>query len=206
MLKSKINKVYTKHDCERICQGDILKDITLISVEDGGKYTFSYAVILSQDCDIQTSKDTRVNEKEQRILHNQFLPNILLVPAFLVDTLKKGSHLKELYNIFQRELGKNDIDNIKKNSKEPRYHYLPYFKGLYKRKTFVVQELIIDFKIYFTISNAKDKVFTDYKSKYIATVNELYREALSQRFTNYIARIGLPNVEEKDKKCPVKDD
>ena len=195
MLKSKINKAYTKHNCERICQGDILKNVSFISVEDGGEYTFQYAVILSQDCDIQSSKVTKVDEKEQKILYNQFLPNILLVPAFLFNTLKEGSHLKKLYNIFQRTLGGKDINSIKKNSKEIRYHYLPYCKGLYKGKEYFVQELIIDFKIYFTISN--DGVFDDYKSKYIATVNELYREALSQRFANYIARIGLPNIEEK---------
>ncbi|HII95320.1 MAG TPA: hypothetical protein HA367_06270 [Candidatus Methanofastidiosum sp.] len=199
MLKSKINKIYTKHDCVRICQGDLLKDVSFITnasiIKENyyelDSFTFQYMVVLSQDCDLEYSEKTSIDQNTNQTLFNQYQPNLLLVPAFLMEDFKSGIHLKKAFDITQKVHNGKEIDKIKNNTNEIRFHYLPYYKGKYKNKIFSVQEMVIDFKIYFTLPI--NTIFNEYMEKYVATINELYREALSVRFANYISRIGLPN-------------
>ena len=183
-MKSKIDSFYVKHNCERLTQGDILRDFSFLSIDDSSEYTFQYIVIISQDCDISYSREQKEDKNTQKILYNQYLPNILFTPAFILSDFKEGIHLKKLYNVEQKTFNITDLGKIKDNSKEIRYHYLPYYED------FQVQDLIIDFKIYFTLS--LDKILKVYQDKYVATISELFRESLSQRFANYISRIGLP--------------
>jgi len=68
-----------------------------------------------------------------------------------------------------------------------RYHYL----GNAEEQQ--VPELILDFKHYFTIP--RDIAYRpDFKKCYLATMDDLFREHLSQRFANYLSRIGLPEL------------
>lgn len=55
-----------------------------------------------------------------------------------------------------------------------------------------VPEFVIDFKHFFTVP--VDVVYKQRKTIYIATIGELYREELSQRFANFLSRIGLPDA------------
>lgn len=54
-------------------------------------------------------------------------------------------------------------------------------------------ELVIDFKHYYAIP--RDTLFRMYPEHYLVTINQLFRESLSQRFSNYLSRIGLPELE-----------
>lgn len=54
----------------------------------------------------------------------------------------------------------------------------------------MIPELVIDFKHYYTIPT--EEMYEAYKENYLASVEPLYREDLSQRFANYLSRIGLP--------------
>ena len=190
-MKSKIDSFYVKHNCERLTQGDILRDFSFFSIDDSSEYTFQYIVVVSQDCDISFSREQKEDKNTQKILYNQYLPNILFTPAFILSDFKEGKHLKKLFNVEQKTFNITDLEKIKDNSKEIRYHYLPYYED------FQVQDLIIDFKIYFTLS--LDKILEVYQDKYVATISELFRESLSQRFANYISRIGLPIFGDENK-------
>jgi hypothetical protein len=107
----------------------------------------------------------------------------LFSPTFTLDSIRQGTHLTELFSIEQERINSELIRKIKTN-KDERYHYL------YRYSEYQVPELVIDFKAYYAVS--KDYFLDSYKDFYIATVNELFREFLSQRFSNFLIRIGLP--------------
>jgi len=99
--------------------------------------------------------------------------------------LKAGNHLRDLFSINQTNIGGDQFKKLKQN-KDERYHFLS------PCDEYQIPELIIDFKIYYTLQ--VDYIENRYHDCYLATINELFRELLSQRFTNYISRIGLPKI------------
>jgi len=78
MLESKISKLYERHNCSRICQGDILRDFEIIEKIIGKDrevlsktLKFNYIVILSQDCDLEQYFDPTNRKKEKRFENNK---------------------------------------------------------------------------------------------------------------------------------------
>lgn len=192
MLKSKIDKYYDQHNCQRICQGDILKDFKFNTIKSDDsevvEYYFPFIIILSQDCDLQYGLLVSSDLSHGPITSTQYLHNIIFVPAFPVDAVKSGEHLLSLFNIIQDKLDSKQFKLIKKNRNE-RYHYLINDLDLQ------IPELLIDFKAYYTLS--QEYFSAKHKPSYVATINELFRERLSQRFSNYINRIGVPEIQPK---------
>ena len=195
-MKSKIDQYYEQHDCQRISQGDILRDFKFVISGKTGvqiEILFQYIIVLTQDCDLeQGSKVSNILEDSQTGLKkvNQYLHNILFVPAFPAELLKKGEHLQGLYKIQTEPLASKLWQKIVKNS-DYRYHFLPSCPD------YQVPDLLIDFKAYYTL--AFDYFLERYHKHYLVTVNELFRESLSQRFAYYLSRIGLPELLEKEK-------
>jgi len=191
MLESKIKSHYEKHNCERISQGDILRDVNIIIVDDEGAVTsleYQYGVVLSQDCDLeQGSKVTTAphNCEDSVTEFNQFLPSILFVPAFPAELLRSGEHLVDLYQIKSQKISSALWKTLTSNN-NPRYHFLP---GEPSKQ---IPELVMDFKSYYTIPFRT--ILSKHKMYYLASVNEIFREGLSQRFANYLSRIGLPEL------------
>lgn len=190
MLKSKINSIYELHSKERICQGDILRDfIFRINQPDGTllEIKFEYIVVISQDCDLQqcSIKKEYINEGKQIIQINQFLPNILFLPAFSATTAREGTHLKDIYGIKQERINSERWGVVTSNNNE-RYHFLS------SNSDYQVPELLMDFKLYFTIGF--EYFEKTYAKNYLVTINELFRENLSQRYSYYFNRIGLPDI------------
>jgi hypothetical protein len=187
MLKSKIDKPYEKHNCARGCQGDILRDVKIRRVIDEDKVEdieLPYVVLLSQDCDIEQSLKNAIPDDIDPAKNNQYLPNALIIPAFTADSVRAGNHLSELFGINQDRISSGQFKIIKQNNND-RYHFLNAYPSLQ------IPDLLIDFKIYFSIEyNIFFKFYAD--GGYLGTINELFRERLSQRFTNYLGRIGLP--------------
>ncbi len=185
MLKSKIENLFEKHDCERISQGDILRDIKFNIVKNNNEVQeicFQYAIVLTQDCDLEQYQKKRTEIKKGEVF-NQYIPNLLIIPGFPAESLRQGDHLTELYN-YQQDRINSDKWKIVKSNKDERYHFL---KG---NVDLQVPDMVCDFKNIYTIGF--DYIFEQYKKVYLATVNELFRENLSRRFTNYFSRIGLP--------------
>jgi len=200
MLSSKINKRFEVHDCARMCQGDILRDLSLYQVtgEELDEIRFPYLIIISQDCDleqyykklneVEKENNKSAEKNEETIVKKaplQFLTNILLLPAFPSDILREGNHFTDLYNVKLDRINSANWDKIKDN-KDERYHYLKGYQD------YQVPDLVVDFKHYITLP------FIDIKNKYcnvyLSTINELFREHLSQRFGNFISRIGTPEI------------
>ena len=69
-----------------------------------------------------------------------------------------------------------------------RYHYLK-FADNDKLDGKQMPELIIDFKHYYTIN--KNVVYENI-DKRLCPIDNLFREKISQRFSYFVSRVGLP--------------
>jgi len=174
----------------RIHQGDIIKDVEYIewAVEKGddievSKLLFPNVYILSQDCDLEQDYKNR-NSKEENS-QDKYLLSVLVAPVYNAEKVYAGQHMNELeMNMSPINKNKTPGKNIQKNT-NPRYHYLEFHDNS-------MVPSVIDFKHYFSVN-------TNYlrgikKTNYFCTVSELFREDISLRFSNYLARIGLPNI------------
>ncbi|MFW9942555.1 MAG: hypothetical protein ACFFFT_16065 [Candidatus Thorarchaeota archaeon] len=190
MWQSKIERVYEKHSFDRICQGDVFRDISFNIVIENNQILeihLPYIVVVSQDCDLKFGvKKEAWYDQEEAFQDNQFLPNVLFLPAFNTESAREGRHLEKIFKIKQDRFDSNKWKLIKQNQ-NIRYHYLPSYLN------FQIPDLIIDFKNYYSLPTSL--FFKQFDNCYLATVNELFREELSQRFSNYLNRIGTPVIE-----------
>lgn len=187
--ESSIRNQYISWKDTRVLQGDILEQVSFtiggINSQEklaGEYYKLKYAVVMSQDCDLQWhSEAVASGDLESRAL----LKTVLVCPAYAFDQFLQGSYI-EGANYKQLSIGgKNGVD-LKRNDKYKRYHFLDF------NEEAGVNDLIIDFKEFYTVPYS---VIEDTrKTSYVATINEMFRENLSQRFANYISRIGLPEL------------
>lgn len=192
MSPSQIDSMYIKHTLERVRQGDIYRNIPVLfweSQEDTGKFEvtsieLSYAVVMTQDCDLES--DFRNRSEKSPVKHDKYLQSILLCPAYPGEYFKSGTHLEDL-NLQMEKWNSSAYSSIKKQT-HSRFHYL---EGSQNDQ---VQDLVIDFKHYYTLP--RDILYL-YEDKYLISLNALFRECLSQRFSNYLCRIGLPDLRPK---------
>ena len=197
MLESNIQERYAKHSLSRLCQGDLFVQLPLnlfVSNSEGGavvEYTFPYAVLVSQDCDLE--QEFRARLKQETAAANgtppppfsSFQPNVLVLPAFRDELLHQGIHLKEIYGVTAPKLDRDIWKRVVSNNDE-RYHTLEEARSLN------IPQLVIDFKTYLSVPKENlEKLLADH---YVATINELFRENLAIRFANYMSRIALPEL------------
>ena len=185
----------------RLSQGDIYKNITYIekinSIDDYleiQQIVFPNVVVLTQDCDIQQHlSDVNKTKSSQlfsvlvaplyniaHFVHGEHLSNFKIEGESFISSKNKG---KELLNtgIYVNSKGITLVNN-----EIPRYHVLDFSK-----ENTELPISVVDFKHYFSIS--ADFLEKEKNEDFICTLNPLYRELLTQRFSNYLSRIGLPN-------------
>lgn len=188
MYVSKIKQRYRKHRKACICQGDLFKDIDIAlgCAVKGAKNmkildsTIPYAVVMSQACDLNKDYTAR---KDKKKVQNDFLQTILICPAYLSEDFKAGVHIEG----FQMDsFSVKRVEKLEKNYEYSRFHFL---KG---DNNAGIQDLVVDFKHFMTIP--RDSVYKYKNALYVTTLNELFREDLSQRFAAYLSRIGLPEI------------
>lgn len=185
---SKIETIYRRHDNNRICQGDILKDFKYpewISRE-GKKIKvrnriITFLIILTQDCDLERDF---INRNTPGKTQDKYLQSILVCPAYYAEKLRDGDHLKKLKQ--KMEYQNSAKWKLIKQNDNPRYHFLKDCPDLQ------IPELVVDFKHYYTIP--REILYDEIEDHYVATVNELFRESLSIRFAHYLSRVGLPEL------------
>lgn len=184
MFKSRVKSRYRKSRNARFYQGDILKDLAFV-VGDSGIETdldlveLKYAVVISQDCDIEHDFESRKKGKG----HDKNLRSLLVCPAFNLEEFANGTH----FGTWEMEkFNSKKVDKLKNNDEYKRYHYLP------STDEYLVPELILDFKHFFTLP--RDFLYRKRQQVYLASLSELFREELSHRFSNYLSRIGLPEM------------
>jgi hypothetical protein len=190
-------EIYQKEMFSRIREGDIFHDIEY--VEDtffrGVGYLgvsfliFPYVIVLSQDCDLES--DIRAREKQNQpnkeavLSTDSVVESILICPAYDKDLFMAGKHLEEMnLSVMQSWKPKDTKWGILTKNKDPRYHFLTGNAEL------AINDMVIDFKHFYTIPRLK--LYQEYEKRFVGTINPLFRELLSQRFANYLSRVGLP--------------
>jgi hypothetical protein len=191
--------ISVKPKCEsHVQQGEVFRDIHMIGdvTEDNGilevgRISFPYVIVLTQECDLEEDFRLRSTDSEEAKL-DKLLLSVLIAPLYNADHLRKGEHLSEL------KINGQKINGERVNSKHwnhftnnmmPRYHYLEFPNSA------KLVPLVIDFKHYFSVNLEYLKRVRE--EHYITTVAELFRERISQRFANYLSRIGLPDANMK---------
>ena len=175
-----------KNKSYRIQQGDIFSDIEFLEssividkVQEINKIVFPYSLILTQDCDLESNSRVLKSDNE-----NSILISIIVVPIYNWKQFILGEHLSKLDYKMNLISKKKEVPAIL-NNKNPRYHYLKFPET---NKIYI--EAVIDFKHYFTVTY---KYLADnYNAHWVFKVKELYREDISQRFSAFLSRIGLP--------------
>ncbi|QYJ71176.1 hypothetical protein K0H59_19535 [Shewanella sp. FJAT-51649] len=149
-------------------------------------YEFPYVVVITQDCDLEQNKNARqqIEENSPKITNDKHLVSVIVAPLYNFEHLTSGKHL-EAIGIETQVLNSSLKRPIKQNS-NPRYHYIEFGNDV------IIPDSAIDFKHYFSVS--LNWLETNMENR-ICGINPLYRELISQRFTSYLSRIGLPNEE-----------
>lgn len=174
----------------RLSQGDILRnvDFPMYSQVQGREATLSIvrfprAVVLSQDCDVQQDHGALLDEDES----GGRLVSVLMAPLYEMSDAVSGNHLEGLgmkMPSLPKKPSSQSTKDLRRN-KNPRYHCLPLSQAQGD-----LPDLIADFKHYFSVSSVYLACVR--KDILVASLNELYREDLCQRFAAYLTRIGLP--------------
>lgn len=184
MIKTKIGKQ------NRIHQGDIIKDVDYIEsiCEKSGdieikKIRFPLVIVLTQDCDLAQDYKLRYGHCEKKY-HDKFMFSVLVAPIYNADHVFEGKHLELLERNMQAINRRRSPGSFIMNNENPRYHYLEFIDSI------PIVPSIIDFKHYFSVN--VDYLKRKKKNDFICKVSEIYREQITQRFSNFLARIGLP--------------
>lgn len=174
----------------RICQCDVFRDVKVVESVYKGKneikinyLSFPMAIVLNQDCDLNSDNRNKVNG----VNRNTSLLHVLVAPVFVFDKFLEGTHWNGLFDNAPKQRPKDTaVKKIMENS-DPRYHYIHFLPAM------KLPDMIIDFKHFFTISA---QYLYDKRHKRVFSIDELFRERISQRFASYISRIGLPAYDE----------
>ncbi|OIR17276.1 hypothetical protein GALL_22970 [mine drainage metagenome] len=158
--------------------------------EDRGSFVltileFPLAIILTQECDLEQNASERSGSKslvDGKTMHDKFLVSLLCAPLYNAEHLFSGNHLSFL-EISSNKKSSEQKNYIKQN-REPRYHYVEF-----DERSQIVPS-VIDFKHYFSVSL---EYLEDNMANRVCSIKPIFRESISQRFSNYLSRIGLPN-------------
>ncbi|MEN6439675.1 MAG: hypothetical protein ABFD97_13960 [Syntrophobacter sp.] len=157
----------------------MLEEEDEISVTD---IQYTHSVVLTQDCDLLQDYNNHIAPFDK---HDKYLPSILLSPAYLAEMFRNGEHLKEL-GLMMEHMDSKRWKSIRSNN-NLRYHYLQ--RDLDKG----VNDLVIDFKHYFTYPRDLFYSTVINSERYLASLGILYREEVSYRFSHFLARIAMPD-------------
>ena len=193
-----INEVNEEYD-ECLHQGDFIRNVDYLEkfLEVDGQIevsiiNFPLVIVLTQECDATQDyfnrKRVLSKTEEEEVYNNQYLLSIIVAPVYNLEDIKSGNHLEHL-ELKNRTLSKDDIKRIQSN-RESRYHYMKIevLEGRYI-------EYVVDFKNYFTVNVETMIKHKNNKDNFQFTLKDLYKDYLSQRFANYLSRIGLPEKE-----------
>ncbi|NLO19106.1 MAG: hypothetical protein GX121_04400 [Ignavibacteria bacterium] len=170
-------------------QGDIIKDVELVEnvIEQDcnitvSKIVFPYIIVLTQDCDLTWDYNNRNSEKNNQ---DKYLISTIVAPLYNYDKFLIGEQLLGIKRKMQvYGIKENSVTKIIKQNNNPRYHYLEFPVDI------DIVNSIIDFKHYFSVGT--EYLYSIYKDNFTCRVDILYRELISQRFANFLSRIGLP--------------
>jgi len=188
---------YSHHTLPPVSQGDIYRNVAILegaSQEDASRTHFPYAIVLTQECDLQQDwnafrelDSVEPEEESRRSLEDKLLRHIIFAPCYVAAKFREGTHVKgRIMNTWNSKQWQSQICE----NKHIRYYYLPRKEGLLE------QDLVVDFKHYFTVERATFYTHAKREYEYVCSVAILYRDALARRFAEYLSRIGFPEVDQ----------
>lgn len=177
----------TARGCGALRQGEILSDVgrfrldPLTLTEQQPSFQLvscPYAIVLTQDCDLDWDFNARVPDGKPEKL----LPEVLLCKLPRAEEIKNQT----------KDLGSKGWERIRQNN-DPRYHFLQMVDAGCDANQFGLPELTADFKHYFTIPTAElyrriELGLTHRRCVFVSP----YMEHFATRFAAYLSRIGLP--------------
>lgn len=172
----------------RISQGDVFRDVECIeyAIEKNGvievsKIVFPLVLVLTQDCDLEQDSGNRTKEYQ-----NAKLLSVLMAPLYNAEQLFRGEHLTNL-GLKTEPISKNKTPGkTLMQNERPRYHYVAFPDDV------PLVASVTDFKHYFSAHVSYLESIR--KKQFVCRLSDLFREDLSQRFSAYLARVGLPSI------------
>jgi len=177
-------------------QGEILANVVELQIEpksirlddldsvyDVNPVLHPFAIVLSQDCDLEQDFNFRYNAKGN-MRHE--LPSILFCQAEDADKFAESERYKGLFS------GSKFPDDFTRNN-EFRYHFIQNVPLEFDRENCGLPNLGMDFKRYFTMPTAE--VYQRVRLAHTQRRTQLqspYLEHFCDRFHNFNNRIALP--------------
>mgnify|MGYP004482993613 CR=1 FL=1 len=177
-------------------QGDVFKDVkySFIDSEDNEsidiiEYTFPYAIVVSQSCDVAFMDGFESGAHSAPV---KYMPSILMCPIYSKDLIAHGEHLKEIFEDINRTLingapyyNKDDSRTTEKDQ-HVRFHAL---KVNVNDKT-IIDNMVIDFKHIFSVPM---KYLRNNRDNRICSIEDIYIDQIVNKMAAYLSRIGLPD-------------
>lgn len=177
----------------RVVQGDVIRDVELVEyvkekrgIIEVSKIIFPVAVVLTQDCDLAQDFKFRWSRDNRPTTQDKFLLSVLVAPLYNVEHVYEGTQLSELDLQMASINKKKTPGEYLRNNERPRYHFVDFDPSV------PVVPSVVDFKHYFSVNGIYLKGLK--RTHFVCRVPPLFREDLSLRFANYLARIGLPDA------------
>jgi hypothetical protein len=172
-------------------QGEILGNLTFYQMQpsehdhtkvDTTEGSFSYAVILSPDCDLLQDFISRRDRKSGTLF------SVLL---FSVENAEQAQA--------RMSYGRQEWKHVKQNEMD-RFYFLQGIEGNHAVVPSGIPDLVIDFRRYFTLSPSeiyRQCQLTDAEKRChrICRLTDLWREDLQRRAMSYMQRVALPDPE-----------
>ena len=178
----------SKTRLDRLSQGDILRDVEHVEyvaeregVVEVSRIIFPFAIVLTQDCDLEHDHVFRQSEAPSGP-QDKWLLSVLLAPMYNAAHVFAGEHLSGL-NMYMQTIPSRP-KHVLKNNETPRYHYMEFTEDV------PMPPVVVDFKHYFSVNLEYLKRLS--VSKFVCQVPTLFREDISDRFAAYLSRIALP--------------
>ncbi len=147
--------------------------------------THPFAVLITQDCDLEQDFVVRQQSKE----NNKLLPRLLFCEAVSAEEL-----------FFRVAENKKDWRRLNiPNNKNERFHFLQQVDKESDAEKAGLPEIGIDFKRCFTMPT--EEVYRRIEigeAKRRCYLNSPYKEHLSKRFAYFLSRIALPSDHESE--------
>lgn len=173
----------------RISQGDIYRDVEFIeyvAVKEGKIevpiITFPLVIVLTQECDLEQDFKFRYG-RPKKGTQDKYLISVLVSPLYTLEHVLAGEHLSELkLKMEPIKRDKTPGEYLLQNER-PRYHYIQFPPDI------DIPPSVIDFKHYFSVNV---EYIRRLRGNFVCRVLPVYREEISQRFANFLSRIGVP--------------
>jgi hypothetical protein len=170
----------------RVSQGDVFRDVECIEhvIEKNGiievsKVIFPLVIVLTQDCDLEQDSNCRSEEK-----HSSRLLSVLVAPLYNAEHVFQGEHLADIGLKVEPINKKKTPGTALMQNERPRYHYIDFPKDI------PLVAAVADFKHYFSVHISYLESVR--KQNFVCRLSDLFKEDVSQRFSAYLGRIGLP--------------